>query len=93
MFNVTIKIQFVTTLKINIKSTDYSGIFIHSFLRSQNAEDRWSFSTIVDELLEIVNEVPNSKNMEVMRCVFYNSVSPSTRSDRLVINILKILIN
>lgn len=33
--------------------------------RNQKANDRWSFSAIVDELLDIVDEVPNSKCVEV----------------------------
>lgn len=35
------------------------------YFRSQNAEERMDFSSIVDELLEIVNDLPNSRNMEV----------------------------
>lgn len=33
--------------------------------RNQKADERWSFSAIVDELLDIVDEVPNSKCVEV----------------------------
>ena len=40
----------------------------YSICRNQKAEDRWCFSAIVDELLNIVDEVPNSKNVEVWSC-------------------------
>lgn len=48
--------------------------------RSQQADDRPSFSSIVDDLLEIIEEVPDSRNVEVSwayveRCVlFHNEV-------------------
>lgn len=40
-------------------------LYASSGFRSQSADDRPTFSSIVDELLDIVNEVPNSQNMEV----------------------------
>lgn len=36
-----------------------------SIRRNQDADKRWSFSAIVDELLDIVDELPNSKINEV----------------------------
>jgi hypothetical protein len=53
---ITSKGVFVTQLSIVI-----SG----STRRNHDADKRWSFSAIVDELLEIVDELPNSKINEV----------------------------
>ena len=57
--------------------------YISSGFRSQSADGRPTFSSVVDELLDIINEVPNSQNMEVclsfvdrtvrIQCVFESS--------------------
>ena len=46
--------------------------YLFLFVRSQNSEDRPNFTDIVDELLVLIDEIPESKCAEVSYFIVYS---------------------